>query len=67
MNNKWISLAQTVLYGAIAAGLPQVISLISNGGIVIPYGATGLILWFLNNLENSIQANTGKALFGTLG
>lgn len=66
-SSLWVSLAQTVFYGAIAAGLPVVIQMITNGGIVIPYGATTFVLWFLNQLENAIQTKSGKPLFGMVG
>ncbi|MHB1097904.1 MAG: hypothetical protein ACYC3F_17230 [Gemmatimonadaceae bacterium] len=67
LNPKLIALGQTLFYGAITAALPVLIGMITNGGIIIPYGLTGVVLLVLNYIENSIQANTGKALFGAIG
>jgi hypothetical protein len=62
--SKWIAFGQTLFYGLITVLLPQLISMITNGGIVLPYGLTGVALFLLNDIENQIKDDTGKPLFG---
>lgn len=65
-NPKLLALAQVAFYGAIGAFLPALIDLITNGGVVIPYGLTGIVLVILNYTESMIQTNTGKGMFGAI-
>jgi hypothetical protein len=66
LNPKTVALAQTVFYGLITVLLPQIINLITNGGVVIPYGLTGIVLVVLNYYENKLTTQNGGALFGLI-
>jgi len=62
--SHWLALGQTAFYGAITAILPVLVGDITGGGIVIPYGLTAVVLYFLNQLENVMAAQGKGNLFG---
>lgn len=69
MNPKLVSLLQTIFYSCLVVVIPIVISAFGVSGALygtLPVWATGGIIWYLNYLENQIQAKTGKALFGAV-
>lgn len=66
LNPKTVAVMQTLFYGLITLVLPQVIALITNGGIIIPYGLSGLVLVILNYYDNKLSAQKGGAMFGSI-
>ena len=68
-NPKLIAFLQTIFYGLVTVLTPAFIEALGQGGALyglLPAGATGVLLFVLNLVDNNITNKTGKAFFGSV-
>jgi len=69
ITNAWVGFAQGLLYPIISLVIAALIQALGAGGALngtLPIGVGVIVAGVLSVIENAIQANTGRALFGAV-
>ena len=68
-NPKLVALLQTLFYGFVTVATPLLITALGQGGALygyLPAGATGVLLFILNLVDNQMTKNSDGNFFGSI-